>query len=227
MTDALTQTQRAVDYLTPPSPPFWRWEDEAHALAWADERTIGFQGEVAAVVPRLAPHGLPPFSAIVLLLAACREGFLDAPSRRGQLYGYATSLGISPDAPKGLHVAGVVSSIVRTRALVALANVCEGLERIAKLPAELRATVDAKGVLSEAVFEGTERELSADAAAAVAEALGLMAVVPARRYEVDAEDAVHEFLSVLSVLAEGLGRIDAESLALRARTGLEQLPAPA
>src|SRR5262245_9373952 len=57
----------------------WAW-DGGDVLAWKDGDTIAFRPEVEAILRRLAPHGLPPFGALVLLLAACRD---KAPPRAG------------------------------------------------------------------------------------------------------------------------------------------------
>jgi len=38
-------------------------------IAWADDTTIAFRPEILYVLQRLAPHGLPPLGAVVLLLA--------------------------------------------------------------------------------------------------------------------------------------------------------------
>src|SRR5688572_1882935 len=50
----------------------WRWADHGSVVTWSDGSTIAFREEIAAVLQRLAPGGLPPFPAVVLLLAACR-----------------------------------------------------------------------------------------------------------------------------------------------------------
>ena len=59
--------------LTAPDSSFWQWKEEGQVIAWADGQTIAFREEVLAVLRRLAPNGLPPFGAVVLLLAATHE----------------------------------------------------------------------------------------------------------------------------------------------------------
>lgn len=52
---------------------FWRWSDDGSAVTWQDGTTIAFREEIFQVLRHLASRGLPPFDAIVLLLAACRS----------------------------------------------------------------------------------------------------------------------------------------------------------
>jgi len=72
---------RAAFYLSPTLAGLWRWSDDGQVLTWPDNSTIAFRGEVEAVLHRLAPGGLPPFGAVALLLAACREGWTQSVGR--------------------------------------------------------------------------------------------------------------------------------------------------
>ena len=80
-------------YLSPCNGPwFWHWDIESEDLAadvvvWTDGSTIAFRPEIRAVLESLAPDGLPPFDAVVLLLAACRDSW---ELRRWQLMNTAT-----------------------------------------------------------------------------------------------------------------------------------------
>src|SRR6266511_4121532 len=64
--------QQAIDYLRPPANGLWRWAEDGAVLVWRDGGTIAFREEIAQLLEWLAPNGLPPFGAIVFLLAACR-----------------------------------------------------------------------------------------------------------------------------------------------------------
>lgn len=68
-------TQEIVwHYLTPLEVDFWRWEDQGEVVAWKEQlETIAFRAELVNVLERLAPSGLPPLSAVLMLLAACRD----------------------------------------------------------------------------------------------------------------------------------------------------------
>src|SRR5438067_1538164 len=67
---------QALEYLLPRRGALWRWSEQALAMEWTSamtgSRTIAFRQEIRAVLAHLAPTGLPPFGAVVLLLAACR-----------------------------------------------------------------------------------------------------------------------------------------------------------
>src|SRR5918997_4843385 len=83
---------RAAFYLSPTLDALWRWSDSAEVLTWPDDATIAFRAEVEAVLGRLAPGGLPPFGAVALLLAACREGWFTSRGRE-TIAGYARVFG--------------------------------------------------------------------------------------------------------------------------------------
>src|SRR5918997_2847216 len=83
---------RAAFYLSPTLDALWRWSDSAEVLPWPDGTTIAFRGEVEAVLGRLAPGGLPPFGAVALLLAACRDAWPDSQGR-GAVAGHAAVFG--------------------------------------------------------------------------------------------------------------------------------------
>ena len=99
----------ALAYFRPPGPAFWKWNDQGQVLAWTDGATIAFRPEVRAALRRLEPSGFPPFGSIVLLLAACREGFSSGGQARGILYGYSRTLrervGTARRVEAGAHVA--------------------------------------------------------------------------------------------------------------------------
>jgi hypothetical protein len=84
----------ARQYLAPGAGAFWRWSADRSALEWADGLTIGFAAELLAIVDHVIAlgTGLPPFDAIVAIVALGREDSASrlqalAPERRG------TSLG--------------------------------------------------------------------------------------------------------------------------------------
>jgi hypothetical protein len=69
-------------WLSPARNAPWCWQDEGAVVAWRDGGTIAFAEEIAACARRLAPGGLPPLSALVLLLAAAGP---DWPAHAGAL----------------------------------------------------------------------------------------------------------------------------------------------
>src|SRR5205823_5856861 len=83
---------RATSYLTPTVDAVWRWSADGEVLTWVDGRPIAFRPGVRAALARLAPHGLPPFGAVALVLAACRDGWEQSGGRE-VLRGYGRVFG--------------------------------------------------------------------------------------------------------------------------------------
>src|SRR5262245_22003191 len=61
-----------AEYLRSPAHGDWRWEDDGSAVIWSDGSTVAFRAEISALLELLEPDGLPPFGAIVMILAALR-----------------------------------------------------------------------------------------------------------------------------------------------------------
>ncbi len=121
-------------YLAPFGFSPWRWDDEGEVITWIDGQTIAFRAELECVVGRLAPYGLPPFSALVLLLAACRDNWRGESSRLS-------------------GVVGLVAMLERREFPAWLGELFLRLDAVHALPAELRTTPAAKADLAEVVFE--------------------------------------------------------------------------
>ena len=69
MTSVRLETSLQIAYLLPHADSFWRWSNDGESVVWRkDGRTIAFRKEIWAVLQRLAPHAVPPFGALVLLL---------------------------------------------------------------------------------------------------------------------------------------------------------------
>jgi hypothetical protein len=216
---------QAAQYLSPPSHAFWQWSEDGSAVLWRDGRTIAFRQEAEAVIERLAPGGLPPFGAIVLLLAACRDGWESSDGRRtldGLIRGFEqmqTNVAASP----GLTGSRIARCIAARR----IRDVLERLDDVGRLPEQVRHGKLAKAVLAEAVFDPGTKQLdrsgSAHVTAALADGVPPEALAP----RVHEEDAFTRFASHAEALQPGLERVDAESLLLRARTGFDEAPKPA
>jgi hypothetical protein len=220
-------TRDVLAYLTPRREAFWNWAGPPMAVAWRDGRTIAFRQELAAVLAHLAPDGLPPFGAVLMVLAACRDNWPAADNARQLAAGYEG--GFEQDLagvtrPAGLVISLVVPASVRSE----LAGIAEDLDRVAALPAELRTSVAAKCSIVETVFEGLDRPVPPHVAQAVARTVAdaldpdaLRGVPPG------ADDSFRQLAAELEALQVGLGRIDAERLRLRLQTGLDQGVSPA
>jgi len=57
---------------------FFRWEDGGTVLCWDNGVTIAFREELAVVIKRLGPEGLPPLNAIAVVLSASRANWNEA-----------------------------------------------------------------------------------------------------------------------------------------------------
>ena len=93
----------AMRYLSSPAGSFWKWDDKGEVVVWTDGSTIAFREELAAILGRLEPQGLPQIDAVMLLVAATR-GYWSERSRslKDQLAGRTRardSAGISNPAP--------------------------------------------------------------------------------------------------------------------------------
>lgn len=202
----MANDSNACDYFAAPANSFWQWQDEGHVIAWADGATIAFRHELRAVLERLRTQSLPPLGALVLLLAACRDNWAAPTSRLGTLQ----------------------TMLVRNKRLYRawfLAGVTNRLDRINRLPADLRHDSTAKAELAAMVFEG-----QGDAAAptiydrlleALANGLEERYLPPWPNL-----NAVDGLLHDLAWLDRGLDRVDERSLRMRLRTGLDQPPLP-
>lgn len=193
----------AREYFRQPEPRFWEWDDDA--IVWCSHSTIVFREELRRIVERLAPDGLPRFTSLLLLLAACRDGW--SRSRLDQvLYREQTSHAESP------HLSGFDDLIA-------------GLDALHRLPAELRTSVEAKSALAEIVFEGC-RAVGPKDAYSVAAVLSLPPTPEIFRNEIRRGNRPHVAAALVAMRA-GLSRVDEARLRLRLRTGLDQLIEPA
>jgi len=195
-------------YLLPPHDAFWQWREWGEVIAWADEKTIGFRPEVLCVLRRLAPGGLPPLGAVVLLLAATRDNWPRLSLEPGILAGMLRTLGEG-------HVHDAL-----------LVEVLAGLDRVHYLDPDLRRPLPAKAVLAEVVFEGlsdrTSPSLASDVVRLLEEGLGEEAATrgSGRHWNHGPSELVRE----LRLLSVGLKRVDPDVLALRLKTGLDEAP---
>lgn len=193
------------EYLRAPKSAFWEWRDAGEAIVWKDNRTIAFRSEVAQVLRWLAPQGLPPLSALLLLLAATRHSWRQDRAGPGILAGILQGLG-----PEQL-----------------LNNVLAGLDKIADFDEPLRAPIAAKRVLIEMVLQGTPRVVEGPAALAVVEALER----EIGEYISSPDDTAGSgggapalLTRDLHLISAGMERLSAETLRLRIETGIEEKP---
>ena len=183
---------------------WWDWRDDREVVAWqVSGATIGFREELDELGSRLGAFHWPPAGAIVLFMAACRDGW-DAAIARGEIGRVLDRIGGS-DADRGV-----------------LRDVIDGLCRIAGLPRELRTTARDRLILAEKVFGVAERPPGADASPIDVDIWlplgGSVRPVPFPPATLDT------FREELRAILPGLALVDEASLRRRIGTGLDELP---
>ncbi len=209
--------QQAIDYLSAPAGGLWRWAEDGRVVVWHDGTTVAFREEILRILEALAPNDLPSFGAIVFLLAACR-GKVPVVSD------------LVPEAAAALPPElGSKASLLLTARAQLKAQLAVGLAELAKvaqLPAEIRAHLPAKCVLAAAVFEAAKVERYVEARAVLRGARE-----PMNEGELTRDDQylgrTGSYVRQVHIVAEGLKPHTTESLLLRLRTGLDELPKPA
>ncbi len=198
----------ALQYLTPARNTFWRWAEGIAVVVWNDEdrgSTIAFAPEVQTVIERLDTERLPPIDVIVLLMSACRDNWL---GEGRDVISLVDALAIKPTATTRMWAEEVVHR----------------LHRVSELPRELRTNAQAKAELAAIVFERFPVKSQTVSSEVVLAAWneGLTIVDPSD--ERTPEWTGGPLTVTLQAMADGLDRVDAESLAVRLRTGLDTLP---
>lgn len=207
------------DYLAPPRDAFWKWDEDADAVLWADGRTIAFTTELAAILEPEQSYGLPSFSAVLLLLAACRDSWNAAPPpvhvMLGQFRWVDDHLAMSHQ--ELAYDGGWLSALL------------ENLHRVSELPRELRASTRAKSALLAALFEA-ETHRSGPAVAGIVidvmqrEEIPPLCVEPRTQHDLGRHVATIE---AIRRLGERLAEFDLDSFRLRMETGLDREVLPA
>lgn len=194
-------------YFVPPEDAFWRWSSDGDAVEWADGTTIAFRPELLAVLQPLAAHGLPSFDLVLLVLAACRDSWRDDTAQLGLL-------------------TGVLSLRARIGAIQWIQEAISALDRVHKLPPDLRTSTTGKAELAALVFEAHPLRSSPEEAAA---AVSLLSTGLTGEMLASADrpiKSVGEWIRELRGLLDGLQRVDEERVRLWTITGLEQVVPP-
>ncbi|MBI2192949.1 MAG: hypothetical protein HYU36_13295 [Planctomycetes bacterium] len=206
----------ASSYFRPKSGDFWRWSPDGQALVWNGEPfTIAFREEVQAVLERLSPLGLPPFNAVVLLFAACRDGWVKPVSLRDVFRAFLDLAEKRRKKPLWLWLPEWLPSVLH------------GLDKVSDIPPDLRRSLAGKAVLFEMVFEHSHPCHAPETARGILQELVDGLDPDALQPDLDRPWDTDEFYENLATLRRGLRSLDAEALRLRLRTGLDQLVEPA
>ena len=191
------QRSLGASVLVPPLGWPWEWSEDGEAVIWQDGATVVMREELAVLIERLVPHGVPHPGPLMLLLAACRGKVADEIAVVELFRGSAT--------PNASPLAG--------RRL---------LEELAKLPRELLAGVPAKTSLATIVFAGAPKLKSSESAAALAL---LREGLPPSAWPIAMTGArARDLLAELRVLHDGLAPLDMAKIEHALRTGVPEPP---
>jgi|GEM_PF-2007982 len=191
--------QSAEEWLLPKSSGLWEWDEKGDEIVWLDGGTVVFRRELKNILQSLAPRGLPPAGALILLLAACRGKIPDTANL---------------DVLFALH--GTPAGEPRKMAEAT----CVLLANIQKLPAWVIATVSAKAAFIDRIFPQKTRG-SREQADAVIETLS--EALPLLLWR-NPESSRPTLLSELHLLHELLSKVDEVALDLALKTGLPGIP---
>ncbi|HEX5104437.1 MAG TPA: hypothetical protein VFV87_11530, partial [Pirellulaceae bacterium] len=191
------------DYFAPAAGSFWRWEENGRVLAWNDGVTIAYREFLEGVLARLAPHGLPPLGSVLLLLAACRDNWTEAPSRRVLLEAELAASGGQDFEEFAADVLNKLTEVNWHRH-------------------RFRAETGGTAGLAEAIFEDAPGRYPREQSLALLEHLRRGLTEGDRQGQ--SESALEELLHSLGCLRWGLMRFDPQSVQLRLQTGLDDLP---
>ncbi len=193
----------AIRYLSAPNRGLWRWAENASVITWNDDTTVAFRDEIVLVLQTLAPRALPPFGAVVLLLAACR----------GKI---PTIQDCGPQANARPQLRAQITSDL------------EELRKIARLHSELRSHPHARCRLAEAVFESA-KTVRHTHSSPVLTTLNSTShpLTETDLFEPMPLDLLGSQQRQIHLVASGLRSLTPDSLSLRLRIGLDDVPNPA
>ncbi len=203
----------ALRYLSTPVGSFWKWDDQGAIVVWINGSTLAFREELAILLSRLSPKGLPPLDAVLVLIAATRAYWAeDSVELQHRL-----RVG---DLQKSLEVPAIpFDSELFTR-----------LDVVHKLSEDLNRQPQSKAEFAEMVFESAPRIVPSDVAEVVCEILfkrlngALPSLTKLRGGHVQTTKSLKNALWPLN---NGLFGVTRESFLLRQKTGLDAEPEPA
>ena len=190
----------AASLLVPPKGWHWKWSPDGEAVEWEDGTTIVMREELALIIERLVPSGVPRIGPLIFLLAACC-GKLKVAGQIGGIFGFWSVLNSDPGLVNTLFV-----TLLKTRR-------------------ELLVGISAKTSLALLVFADA-RKLEAREASAV---LALLREgLPPSAWPIQPNEAhPQDILLELRDLSAGLGPLNAAQIEHALRTGIPEAPGPA
>jgi hypothetical protein len=200
------------DYLSPVDPDLWVWDEKGETVQWASGTTIGFREEFAAILSQvetteLGASWLPPFGAIVLLVAACRDepaGWEEVNPRRDDDYSYSD-----------VEMTVLMCHLRRIDFRGNLISLLHQLKKVHRLPAECRTSLKAKAAMAAEIFSASKFRVRPAPGGDFLPSLRRGKFKPALAH-----------LSV-AALAQALSTFEVETWPTRFQIGIDEPPAPA
>lgn len=200
------ELQAAQQYLAPTQPSIWDWVEENQAIAWEDGTTITLRQELAIVLAPLVPHGLPDFSAVLFVLAACRESW---PHRAYKLKSWLEDF-----------------TLVEARLPGWIDNVMDGLHDIFQYRRHWRASPQDRADLLAYLFSTRPGRRVTDAAGAQA-VCNLLAAPKALDEITDVRPVEFSLVDTIGTLHLALSAFDLSAFLAWQKTGIAQTLLPA
>lgn len=192
-------------YFTPSHETFWKWSADHQAIEWRGGQTIAFRFELQTLMEQLVEEGLPPFENILLTVAACRN------RSDAALHELPNMLSFS-DYPMRYSMVETVGKVV------------ERLEGLARLPEDLRTSIDGKGAILALITENGPLRKNPDFSSDCIEWLVLgYNIVPGAHSFIK---TTNDWITELRGLHDGLAAVNEVAVRLRMQTGFEALPSP-
>jgi hypothetical protein len=198
---------QAKKYLAEPTESLWKWTANEDGVQWINGQTIAFVDEIRSVLQHQtarATRGLPPFGAVLLLIAATRKNWNSDENLQWR--------------------SDQLERLITLKSEKLMESVIETLDQIHALAPEHRDSLAAKQALTDVVFETSTRTSVAVANEVLRflnSGLGESFTDPTGLNVPDVKQVLIEDFQALS---RGLSNINADQLSLRRETGAETIP---
>ncbi|MFO1044214.1 MAG: hypothetical protein U0941_20720 [Planctomycetaceae bacterium] len=195
------QIRDVTQYLSTPTGAFWCWAENGRIITWKRETMITFREELGSILQTLAPKGLPQLDAVLLMIAAIRDGWIEESQ---QLRG------------RHKRLSQLFSDLDRIHAFPqALTYSLKAKQYLAEVVFEAVPRVTSPEVaklVCEVLIQGidVDNHFTPDLS----------------RIQVDRVQSTETLVAELREFTWNLQTITAESLQLRLSTGLDELPSP-
>jgi hypothetical protein len=205
--------EQALAYFRRPRGHFWRWVEAGKVIEWRNSNTICYREELARVLRSLTAQGWPALTPVLLLLAACADTWPVESEGEQVLENLLQQTPVAPTDPSPAQLEQRLQQVLNFMAVVRA------------LPPALRTDVPKLHLFRE-VFRDPTPQLPADLARAVLGEWDSGRLDEQLYYS--GEYLTRQWLwQELECLAQALTRFPTpDLLALRLRTGLDQVPAP-